>query len=192
MQADAALLTSGTSCLSRRLWEAGQQAEGQGVVGVVGAAHVKGIQARWAQAGSPETGRQVAEYCGSNTIAVPTQAGPWINLAAGTSSVTIIAAGFSFWSAFESNDNMAIMTYTTLAALRATTELLCRTELSLQLERRQRHCCIELSNTCSNVHYQTWSSMWECFLHCSKLQQLMLHLISCCVAASQQVLFLCA
>ena len=96
MQADAVLPTCCVWCLSRRLWEAGQKAEGQGVVGVVGAAHVKGIQARWAQAGSPETGRQVAGYCGSNTIAVPTQAGPWINLAAGTSSVSIAAAGFPF------------------------------------------------------------------------------------------------
>lgn len=68
------------------------------MVGVVGAAHVKGIQARWAQAGSPETERQVAEYCGTNTIAVPTNAGPWINAAAGTSSSSLqdCAAGFCF------------------------------------------------------------------------------------------------
>lgn len=80
------------------------------MVGVVGAAHVKGIQARWAQAGSPETGRQVAEYCGSNTVApVPAQAGPWINLAAGTSSVSISAAGTSFWIALESNNKVAVM-----------------------------------------------------------------------------------
>ena len=78
------------------------------MVGVVGAAHVKGIQARWAQAGSPETGRQVADYCGSNTVAVPTQAGPWINLAAGASSVSITAT-----AALSG------------ASLRATTELLC-------------------------------------------------------------------
>ena len=75
-------------CLSRRLWEAGQRAEGQGVVGVVGAAHVKGIQSRWAQAGSPETARQVAEYCGANAMAVPLNAGPWINLAAGICSLS--------------------------------------------------------------------------------------------------------
>jgi len=55
------------------------------VVGVVGAAHVKGIQARWEQAGSDETAKQVAEYCGTDALALPTQAGPWINLAAGTS-----------------------------------------------------------------------------------------------------------
>ena len=79
--------------MSRRLWEAGQKAEGQGVVGVVGAAHVKGIQARWAQAGSPETERQVAEYCGTNAIAVPTKAGPWINLAAGISFIRDTPAG---------------------------------------------------------------------------------------------------
>ena len=79
------------------------------MVGVVGAAHVKGIQARWAQAGSPETGRQVAEYCGSNAVAVPAQAGPWINLAAGTSSVSITAAGISFWIALESNNKVAVM-----------------------------------------------------------------------------------
>ncbi len=67
----------------RRLWEAGNKAEGQGVVGVVGAAHVKGIQARWDDAGSPETAKKVAEYCGTDTLALPTQAGPWINMAAG-------------------------------------------------------------------------------------------------------------
>lgn len=68
----------------RRLWEAGERSEGQGVVGVVGAAHVKGIQARWEKAGSPETAKQVAEYCGNDAMALPTQAGPWINLAAGS------------------------------------------------------------------------------------------------------------
>lgn len=53
---------------------------------MVGAAHVKGIQSRWAQAGSPETERQVAEYCGAGAISVPTNAGPWIDLAAGICS----------------------------------------------------------------------------------------------------------
>ncbi len=67
----------------RRIWEAGNKAEGQGVVGVVGAAHVKGIQARWDDAGSPETAKKVAEYCGTDALALPTQAGPWINMAAG-------------------------------------------------------------------------------------------------------------
>ena len=65
------------------MWEAGGKAEGQGVVGVVGAAHVKGIQARWDQAGSPETAKKVAEFCGTDALALPSQAGPWINLAAG-------------------------------------------------------------------------------------------------------------
>ncbi|KAL0029847.1 hypothetical protein WJX77_003526 [Trebouxia sp. C0004] len=73
--------------LARRLWEAGNKAEGQGVVGVVGAAHVKGIQARWDDAGSPETAKKVAEYCGTDALALPTQAGPWINLAAGAGIV---------------------------------------------------------------------------------------------------------
>lgn len=73
--------------LARRLWEAGNKAEGQGVVGVVGAAHVKGIQARWDAAGSPETAKKVAEYCGTDALAFPTQAGSWINLAAGAGIV---------------------------------------------------------------------------------------------------------
>ncbi|DBB12972.1 TPA: hypothetical protein ACH3X3_005716 [Trebouxia sp. C0006] len=73
--------------LARRIWEAGNKAEGQGVVGVVGAAHVKGIQARWDDAGSPETAKKVAEYCGTDALALPTQAGPWINMAAGAGIV---------------------------------------------------------------------------------------------------------
>ena len=55
------------------------------MVGVLGAAHVKGIQARWEQAGSPETARQVAEYCTTDAGplgALSPQAGVWVNLSA--------------------------------------------------------------------------------------------------------------
>ena len=81
--ASAPVVNSVHLFVCRRLWEAGNKAEGQGVVGVVGAAHVKGIQARWDDAGSPETAKKVAEYCGTDSLALPTQAGPWINMAAG-------------------------------------------------------------------------------------------------------------
>ena len=81
--ASAPVVNSVHLFVCRRLWEAGNKAEGQGVVGEVGAAHVKGIQARWDDAGSPETAKKVAEYCGTDSLALPTQAGPWINMAAG-------------------------------------------------------------------------------------------------------------
>ena len=57
--------------LARRLWEAGEQAGGQPVVGVCGAGHVRGIQRYWDVAGTPEAAARAAEYS-----ALPPGAGP--------------------------------------------------------------------------------------------------------------------
>ncbi|KAI7842179.1 hypothetical protein COHA_004200 [Chlorella ohadii] len=48
--------------LARRLWEAGQEAGTQPVVGVVGAGHIRGIARDWARAGDPETEELVNKY----------------------------------------------------------------------------------------------------------------------------------
>lgn len=48
--------------LARKLWEAGETAAGQPVVGVVGAGHVKGIEKWWPEAGSPALEQRVQEY----------------------------------------------------------------------------------------------------------------------------------
>lgn len=48
--------------LARRLWEAGQEAEGQPVVGVCGAGHVRGIKRYWDVAGTPEAAVRAEEY----------------------------------------------------------------------------------------------------------------------------------
>ena len=48
--------------LARRLWEAGQEAEGQPIVGVCGAGHVRGIQKYWPVAGTPEAETRAKEY----------------------------------------------------------------------------------------------------------------------------------
>jgi hypothetical protein len=49
--------------LARRLWEAGERASGQAVVGVVGAGHIRGIQKYWEMAGTEEAGVKAEEYC---------------------------------------------------------------------------------------------------------------------------------
>lgn len=48
--------------LARRLWEAGEEGGGQSVVGVVGAGHVRGIQAHWPKAGTPEFAALADDY----------------------------------------------------------------------------------------------------------------------------------
>lgn len=48
--------------LARRLWEAGEEAGGQSVVGVVGAGHVRGIKAHWSEAGTPQFAALADEY----------------------------------------------------------------------------------------------------------------------------------
>lgn len=48
--------------LAEKIWEAGREAGQQGVVAVLGAGHVRGIQRHWAEAGTPEMHAQVEEY----------------------------------------------------------------------------------------------------------------------------------
>jgi hypothetical protein len=49
--------------LARKLWEAGEEAgQGQSIVGVCGAGHVRGIQKYWNVAGTPDAAARVAEY----------------------------------------------------------------------------------------------------------------------------------
>ena len=49
--------------LARRLWEAGEEAgQGQSVVGVCGAGHVRGIQKYWNVAGTPDAALRAEEY----------------------------------------------------------------------------------------------------------------------------------
>lgn len=48
---------------ARRLWEAGESAAGQPVVGVIGAGHIPGITKLWAEAGSAAVEERVKEYC---------------------------------------------------------------------------------------------------------------------------------
>lgn len=71
--------------LARRLWEAGQEAGTQPVVGVVGAGHIRGIARNWERAGYPETGELVSKY-----LQMPKQeeASPYL-----TGAVTVAVLG---------------------------------------------------------------------------------------------------
>jgi hypothetical protein len=49
--------------LARRLWEAGEEAgQGQSIVGVCGAGHVRGIQKYWNVSGTPDAAMRAEEY----------------------------------------------------------------------------------------------------------------------------------
>jgi hypothetical protein len=48
--------------LARKLWEAGLAADGQPVVGVVGAGHVPGIKRYWSYAATPAAAERVEEF----------------------------------------------------------------------------------------------------------------------------------